>query len=308
MQLHRILAAVSALLFLNCVAAAASAQTQPAPPGQLVDVGGHRVHIYCTGQGSPTVIVASGGFSVDWGLVQPKVAQFTRICTYDPSGTAWSDRVEGQEHPTCADRVNELHELLKNAGIDGPYVIVGFSMGGLTARLYEARYPKEISGMVLVDHAFIDTGQDASPTTQGTLSGLDSPPVLISKTPIALDMEDDQNFRKLPARDRELHHWALSNSIRPTSEDAATCFSEVKAAELNRPFPLGEKPLGVISTLYDSDRYRRLQQELLGLSHNSKQFVAENSTHMVIIDQPETVVEAIREVTAAANNYARLRK
>ena len=85
--------------------------TSPPVLGKLVDVGGHRVHIYCTGEGSPTVVVASGGFSFDWGLVQPKVAQITRICTYDPAGTAWSDAVPGKTNPSCNDRVAELHEI-----------------------------------------------------------------------------------------------------------------------------------------------------------------------------------------------------
>jgi pimeloyl-ACP methyl ester carboxylesterase len=262
------------------------------------------VHLYCTGEGSPTVVVASGGFSVDWGLIQPKIAQSARICTYDAAGTAWSDPVPGQEHPTCIERVNELHDLLRNASIHGPYVLVGFSIGGLVVRLYAYRYESETAGMVIIDHAFIDTHTAALPPVQGSLStaGLDSPPVLISKTPIALDLEDDQNFSRLPPRDQELHRWALSVSTRPTPEDAAVCFSEVGQAEQKRPFPLGNKPLAVVSTLYDSPRYRELQQKLLGLSHDSKQFIAENSSHMVIIDQPEIVVEAIQQVIAVLKN------
>jgi pimeloyl-ACP methyl ester carboxylesterase len=293
------------------MAESATAQSRPSPPGELIDVAGHKVHLYCTGQGSSTVVVASGGFSFDWGLVQPVVSQWTRICAYDPAGTAWSDRVEGKDHPTCTDRVDELHELLKNARIDGPYVMVGFSIGGLVARLYATRYPSEIAGMVLVDHAFIDTGSDSAPSTQGSLSKaeLDSPPVLISKTPIVLDLEDDQNFRKLPQRDQELHRWALSiHSIRPTPEDAAVCFSEVDGAEPKQAFPLADTPLAVVSTLYASDRYTKLQHTLLSLSRNSQQFVAQNSTHMVIIDQPEIVVEAIHEVINAAKDHGSIRK
>jgi pimeloyl-ACP methyl ester carboxylesterase len=191
-------------------------------------------------------------------------------------------------------------------------VIVGFSIGGLVARLYATRYPADIAGMVLVDHAFIDTGgSDTAPSTQGSLStaGLDSPPVLISKTPIVLDLEDDRNFSKLPQRDQELHRWALSiHSIRPTPEDAAICFSEVDRSESKQAFPLGDTPLAVISTLYASKQYTQLQHALLMLSHNSKQFMAENSTHMVIIDQPEIIDEAIHEVIAAVRERGSMRK
>lgn len=159
--------------------------SRPEPLGTLVDVGGYRVHIYCTGQGSPTVVVASGDFSFDWALVQPRVAQFTRVCTYDPSGTAWSDRVESADRITCGDRVSELHKLLKSAAINGPYVTVGFSIGGLVARLYAAQYPSEIAGMVLVDHAFIDARDSPELTANSKPAGgdVDSPPVLIFKTP-----------------------------------------------------------------------------------------------------------------------------
>src|ERR1700761_2319511 len=116
------------LLLLATIGSAQTEKASPQPPGQLVDVDGHRVHIYCSGNGNPTVIVA-GRFSFDWGLVQPAVAQFTRICTYDPAGTAWSDAIPGQTNPSCSDRIDELHRLLDKAGVKGPYVLVGFSIG-----------------------------------------------------------------------------------------------------------------------------------------------------------------------------------
>src|SRR5580658_564736 len=88
------------------------------PPGQLVDLGGYRVHLYCTGQGDPTVVVVGGGFSFDWDLVQSEVAKFTKVCTYDVAGTAWSDPHPGS-FGTCPDRVSEVHELLNTARIGG---------------------------------------------------------------------------------------------------------------------------------------------------------------------------------------------
>lgn len=303
--------AISFLLLLSFNVEAVSDPIQPPPLGRLIDVGGYRVHLYCTGKGSPTVVVVSGGFSFDWGLVQPEVARFTRVCTYDPAGTAWSDRVPAHPRRSCADRVGELHALLKNARIGSPYVLVGFSIGGLVARLYASRYPAEITGIVLVDHAFIDTDSNSRSDPSGSISatGLDSPPVLISKTPITLDLEDEQNFSKLPERDQELHRWALSiHSVRPTVEMAAECFSEVDASEQSRPYPLGRRPLAVVSTLYDSPHYQELQNKLLMLSQNSEQLVAENSSHMVIIDQPEIVIRAIQEVFKAAKRGAILKK
>src|ERR1039457_7239830 len=128
------------------------------PPGQLVDVGGYRVHINCTGAGSPVVVIVGAGFSFDWGLVQPEVAKYTKVCTYDVSGTAWSDPGPPL---TCPARVNEVDTLLQQAGIEGPYVLVGLSVGALVARLYASLYPGEVAGVVMFDHAFIDAGGDA---------------------------------------------------------------------------------------------------------------------------------------------------
>src|SRR2546430_852939 len=128
-----------------------AAQNPPAPLGKLVAVGGYRVHLYCTGTGSPAVVIVGAGFSVNWGLVQPEVARFTQVCSYDHSGIGWS---ESGPKDSCSLRVSEVHTALKNAGIKGPYVLVGHSLGGLVARLYAGQHPDEVAGMVFVDHAF----------------------------------------------------------------------------------------------------------------------------------------------------------
>ena len=127
-----------------------TAQNPPAPLGKLVDVGGYRVHLYCTGTGSPTVVIVGAGFSFNWGLVQPEVARFTQVCSYYHSGIGWS---ESGPKDSCSLRVSEVHTALKTAGIKGPYVLVGHSLGGLVARLYAGQYPDEVAGMVFVDHA-----------------------------------------------------------------------------------------------------------------------------------------------------------
>lgn len=285
----------------------------PSPLGSLVDVGGYRVHLYCMGAGSPTVVVAGGAFSFDWGLVQPEAAKFTRICTYDPSGTAWSDPYpDTPDHPVprCTERVAEIHQLLQKAGVPGPYVLVGFSIGGLIGRLYAHDYPAEVSGMVIVDHAFIDVGTDVSPqpAVPSKAASGDSPPVLISSTPITLGLEDDRNFQKLPRQNQDLHTWAMSiRPLRPTAEMAAECFAAVEAATRNEPYPLRTRPLLIISTRNDTPGYQRLQAGLAQLSRNHKQMVAGNSTHMVIIDQPELIVNAIREVVEAVRHGTALK-
>jgi pimeloyl-ACP methyl ester carboxylesterase len=121
------------------------------PPGQLVDVGGYRMHIQCAGQGSPTAVLDTGlgSTALYWGKIAPEVARFTRVCTYDRAGYGWSDT--GPEPRSSEQITRELHTLLTNAGVPRPYVIVGWSFGGFTARIYPQLYPGEVAGVVLVD-------------------------------------------------------------------------------------------------------------------------------------------------------------
>ena len=138
---------------LSAGLAFAATTSEPKPPGKLADLGGHRLHVNCTGKGSPTVVVENGlgDFSFDWILVQARVSRFTRICTYDRAGYAWSD--PGPKPRTFAQLNLELHDALSKLGEKGPFVLVGHSYGGPVVRNFAATYPKEVAGMVLVDAA-----------------------------------------------------------------------------------------------------------------------------------------------------------
>ena len=154
----------------QALATAIDQRSYPAP-GQLVDVGGYRLHIHCMGQGSPTVILESGlaNMSADWANVQPLVAERTRVCAYDRAGIAWSDPGPQPRDPTQI--ADELHTLLGRAGIAGPYVLVGHSFGGLYVRMYAARYSREVVGMVLVDASHPDMWQRLPAEATATLTG-----------------------------------------------------------------------------------------------------------------------------------------
>jgi pimeloyl-ACP methyl ester carboxylesterase len=276
-------------------------KSRPAPLGSLVDVGGYRVHLYCVGQRSPTVMIV-GAFSFDWALMQPEVAKFTRVCTFDASGTAWSDPFTMGAVPTCNQRVNEIHQLMRKAPVDGPYILVGYSVGAQWVRLYAARYPNQIVGMVIIDHAF-DPDQVAPRQATRSHSSPQSysPPALVSQAPIVIGFQDNVNFGRLPKYDQELHAWALSeNPIRPGHEIAKDCFSELATLTGKSPFPLGDMPLVVISTANETPGYQKLQTDLMALSHRSEHVIAWHSTHMVPIDQPEVITESILKMAAAA--------
>src|SRR5258706_10090895 len=131
----------------------AAQQLSPTPvaPGRLVDIGGQRLHLNCTGSGVPTVLLESGtgDVSVIWSLVQPGVSAFTRVCSYDRGGYAWSD--PGTQPRTFAQLALELHTALERLHVGPPYVLVGQSYGGLVIRGFAARYRSEVTGMVMVD-------------------------------------------------------------------------------------------------------------------------------------------------------------
>lgn len=139
--------------------------------GQLIDVGGHRLYIECTGSGGPAVVLQAGlgGTSSDWGLIAPAIAAQTRVCVYDRAGHGRSDDAAGPQDGIAI--ATDLHTLRERAGNAGPYVLVGHSSGGPYMRVFAARYPEEVAGMVLVDAQPADAFT-ALPTYPGTYEGL----------------------------------------------------------------------------------------------------------------------------------------
>ena len=148
-SLLAILLAVLMVVWMSSV----SAESSPAipPPGEMINIGNHSLHLNCQGSGSPTVILESGlgGNSLDWARVLPGVSKFTRVCAYDRAGYGWSEM--GPMPRTSLLIANELHRLLKTAKVEAPYVLVGHSFGGYSVRLFASHYPKETAALVLVD-------------------------------------------------------------------------------------------------------------------------------------------------------------
>jgi pimeloyl-ACP methyl ester carboxylesterase len=317
---HRRFLVATALVFLVLVHGRTQTPNAAPPPlGALVDVGGYRVHLYCVGDGSPTVVITGAGYSFDWGLVQPEVAKFFRVCAYDHSGIAWSDPGPAD---ACSLRVGEIHSALSKANITGPYVLVGHSLGALVSRLYASTYLDEIAGMVIVDHAFlVDTNRFSisggvlsessllaplfgSRGTQNVVRPPTPPP-----DPVAAGAVPDLDFQKLSARDYQLHVWANSlpgytKIMERNGAMVPECASEVEAASRNQTSPFDDKPLIVLST---SMSPRELQSKLLSLSLNSKAVLAENSSHYIMVDRPDVVISAIHEVVEASQNHTKLK-
>jgi len=276
-------------------AEAADAKAYP-PPGQMVDVGGYRLHINCTGTGSPTVVVESGwgDMSATWGWVQPEVSKITRICTYDRAGMGWSE--SSPQPRTAREYAKELHTLLTKANEPGPYVLVGHSMGAFTVIMYAHDYPAEVSGLVLVDAQDLPTSKVATyqpaPKPGGTSAYLSS---LLARIGLVRLLSGPLgSVEDLPDGDKQAY-TALAVAPRSvqTFADEGMGMSE-GGAQARAVTSLGALPLIVLSRGKDLDaKHSAAQTDLLQFSTDSQQLFAEQSGHHIMIDQPDVAIAAI---------------
>ncbi len=316
------------LIWIRGSRAQAELRAEYPPPGEMVDIGGYRLHIYCQGSGSPTVILDAGlgDFSPIWDLVQPEVAQSVRVCAYDRAGLGWSER--GPHARTVPNIVDELHALVAGAGIEGPYVLVGHSMGGLYVRAYAAQYPHEVSGMVLVDapheeqrSRYPKAFTDAEQRLWNQMIGILVVPRLLNSIGFLAMYPDEypiETVPSLPPSTREtyvavlLSHPAYFATVSEQYASIVDNFDQVRAMNITT---LGDIPLVVLYadeleipdsfalTSKEIDQvqaaWHQAQAELAALSPQGEVVVAEESTHYIQFDQPELVIEAINHVLDA---------
>lgn len=281
--------------------------------------------MYCTGKGSPTVIVENGGggVSVEWALVQPQVAKETRICTYDRAGSAWSDT--GPVYDGIEQIMDDLNLLLRKASIQPPYVFVGASLGCIYARAYQRRFPERVAGLVFVDGTHdegIAMPLDGKPRPISTMSGDELATafkeyVRVAPKPKA-GAADAEPLNRLPAGAQKARHWALEKLISevgllPNSLIAAESWRQELAAlrwqRLSEPHPLGALPLIVLERGQGSDdAWHAKQMQLAGLSSAGKPIKAERRGHMIHLYRPDLVAEAIQQVIAASHRKKRVRQ
>jgi pimeloyl-ACP methyl ester carboxylesterase len=264
------------------------------PPGRLVDVGGHRLHLYCTGAGAPAVVLETGlgGSSADWGFVQPEVARFTRVCSYDRAGMGYSD--PGPSPRTARRMARELAELVERSGIGGPVVLVAASSGGFNVRLFASDHGDRAAGLVLVDASHEDQPH-VVPRLARFVPLLSSVGVLrLFGVSFGLPLESLAPSARRFARAtgfRAAGYQAAADEITHIRESA----SEVKTSRRRLTIPVV-----VVTGARGADaEWRRLQRDQVTLSERACQIVAEQSGHVVVIDQPQVVVDAIRTVVDA---------
>jgi pimeloyl-ACP methyl ester carboxylesterase len=281
------------------------------PPGKLVDVDGHRLHINCVGEGSPTVILeaANLGMSAHWVRVQQQLAKTTRVCAYDRAGMGWSER--GPEPRDAKQISSELHDLLANAaGIEGPYVLVGHSYGGLYARMYAARYSEEVAGVVLVDSSHPEQFT-RSPEGQAMYEQIRRLGAVIPWLTRLGVIRLTNYYRAHP--DLPPQQRAQIEAFNSSTRQVATTAEEFRAtpqttAQVRSGGRLGEAPLAVVSAGEQSPSWLGMQEELAALSPNSVHRVVEGATHVSLLyerrDARATSAAIVEVVKAVRNDQA----
>jgi len=300
-------------------------QDVPSPNGKLVDIGGYKLHIDIKGKGSPAVVMIAGSqaFSFDWSLVMPEIAKVTQVCTYDRPALAWSD--PGPLPRTFEQDIYELHTLLQKSGIKPPYILVGHSLGGIIARLFEKKYSGEVRGLVLVDA----TSEDATLFMNGKIQRLRTlsqnrtiPPIktrpdTLTKIPSMKDMEEmwrmmgrepktEPPFNRLPKKFQEQRIWAMRQPKYLIADDGNYWADQFAAMYADSAYSLGNKPVYVLSGgrdafSKDTDStmkaiwLEKLEQKekMANLSTNSKHIITTKSGHEIHLDEPELVINAI---------------
>jgi pimeloyl-ACP methyl ester carboxylesterase len=319
----------TAVLMAITLASSASLFAQQeigAPPGRLVDVGGgRRLHVYCTGAGAPTVVLAAGAsaFAIDWALVQPEVARTNRVCSYDRAGHGWSDSSRVVE--TSERSVADLHAALAAAGERAPYVLVGASLAGFHIRIYELRYPNDVAGMVFVDPAHEDRLFTMFEGNAVTIASLTSDQLrrTLPFYPVRVPRRSPQTgapFDKLP---RELYDLrvrlderliaSIPDVITPqiiaeSQEAERAMLAELHAATVANPHVLGDRPVVVLTRgLETSAELQAVHRSLAQLSTNSRHSVVPEAGHEIHLFQPGAMIAAINDVVASVHTKQPLR-
>jgi len=299
--------------------------------GRLVDIGGYRLNINCAGQGSPTVILDTGlGVpAIVWNLAQPDISKFTRVCSYDRAGYGWSD--PGPMPRTSAQIVKELHTLLHNAGEKPPFVLVGHSFGGFNVRVYNGQYPDEVAGMVLVDASHEDQTDYLPPAMKEAqaeqIKQLQAQQML-APTLIRLGIVRwmARNQPAPPGMSKEFFEETIYLQMQPKNIDAISSEMmslDVSSKEVRAAGDLGDKPLLVLTaakrtdekqlpkgtTQKDFDDYQKiwiddLQMRQAHLSTHGQRILVPDSSHMIPLERPATIVSAVREVCTEVNTHS----
>ena len=311
-QMMLMLVILTALLFSNAFAA------EKPYPGEIYDIGTHRLHMNCVGEGSPTVIIDSGagGFSLEWINIQNNLAENAKVCSYDRAGYGFSD--PGPMPRTTAQIVFELKRLIDAAKLTGPFVLVGHSFGGYNIRYFASLYPELVAGMVLVDASHpqqfkteefkpVVKKNNSDPYQKTTKKKLRMmKPVISSNFPgkyrhqaylLMMSMK-----AKLTIMDELQNMPQSAEQLLDDAENKSFDFPVVIISRGKRVYPhneMGDRR---------EERWMLLQTDLTHVSTQTWHYVAQKSGHIVHLDEPELVSSNILFAVNQANDYATNKK
>ncbi len=325
---------VLSLAALACAAVAASAtfnavsllyfRAHNPPPGDTYLVAGHRMHMICTGSGSPTLVLDAGlgNDSLIWGGVQPWLSQTTRVCAYDRAGFGWSDALPP---PRDADHVaSELHQLLLQANINGPIVLMGHSIAGIYIRDYATRYPVDVAGLVFVDSS--TPLQNQHPAFRAFLAKRPPVPLMRLEASAGIPRLKGECSQKFPGFDA---HTAKLLAEENCHEQFGAELGELDSFTRSGEETVHTGPYGALPTLIFSqdplktlsepnpkylvdlaNAWNQMQGDLLKLSTHSRRIIAKGSTHYVQLDRADLIkkeiplfIEQIRGTAPQPTNF-----
>jgi pimeloyl-ACP methyl ester carboxylesterase len=282
-----------------------------APPGQMIDIGGRRIHMLMMGHesGQPTVILEAGmaSFSSNYYWVQNELAAATQVVAYDRAGLGWSD--PSPEPQDAQQSARDLHAALQKAGLPGPYVVAGHSYGGLVVRAFTDLYPDEVAGMVLIDASHPDQWAHIPASRDGKFNGRANlfTAFLARLGVVRLFRLESASYSGLPQQQAgEMEAVLARPESWQRSGEVLLIWNERSRPQIDQARSLGNLPLAVLSVteqpLY-GDVLTSLQNELPGLSSNSVHYTVAGATHENLVAEREhalVVAEAIRSVMEAA--------
>jgi pimeloyl-ACP methyl ester carboxylesterase len=323
------------ILAILCLAVAASVHATAqhaaidAPPGRLIALGDRKLHVHCTGSGSPTVVIEAGAssFAIDFSLVQTEIAQTNRVCSYDRAGMGWSDARPAVDTPTRV--LSDLRAMLVASGEKPPYVMVGASFGALYVRLYQLEYPDDVVGLVLIDPAtenrlftlfegrMVTIGSLTAEQLLTTLPASGSVPNRAGTRP----PQTGAPFDRLP-RDRYETRIRLDERliaaqgasvpaeiVREGAEANRAMFARLLESRTANPAPMSNTPTVVLTRGIEmTPGIAENHAGLAALSTNSRHTVVPDAGHEIHLFAPSTVVQAIRDVSVASREGTPLPK
>jgi pimeloyl-ACP methyl ester carboxylesterase len=280
-------------------------------PGQLVDVGGHRLHLHCAGSGSPTVVLESGlgQTGAYWGWIWTALVSDSTVCAYDRAGRGWSDPASAEQDGAAV--AADLRTLLDRAHVPGPFVLVGHSSGAQYVRIFAGRYPERVVGMVLLDAQPAEAFEElpSYPAFYSAFRRISALLPSLARLGVGRLIIHADLAQPAPSRDMErLHHVSarLYRSLR--DEFAALPTSLVQARAFQS---LGNRPLVVVTATEEAlAGWLPLQDRMATLSTNSSHRVVPYSHDALVTDQiaAQTSIQAIRDVVRAVRLGERLEK